>query len=299
MTSSPKMRALKHSCIIIAVLLLSAYSVVAQLNETQARRLIARVAGAELPTKAVRIKRISNGNAPAATAEIETAFRFGQNADAQWVVSEVRVAPDVWEDINLIREALGVQSTGESCTAAEPGPEGVLSVRRARCLIAALFHIVLPSDDVRIKSVSAINVPLATSPSATVVANLTVHFRFAAQNRGALQIVSIRSGSADWVDVPQVSSNLEQLKRSRALSELQTVASALGEFRVSRGYYVATDNHTVLVDFLSPRYLSRVIRVDPWHSPYEYVGEHDRFTLRSAGPDRKTNTPDDLVVSQP
>jgi hypothetical protein len=55
----------------------------------------------------------------------------------------------------------------------------------------------------------------------------------------------------------------------------------------------------VLIDHLSPHYLARVIRVDPWHRPYQYDGQQDRYSLRSFGPDGKPNTPDDIVVSGP
>jgi hypothetical protein len=55
----------------------------------------------------------------------------------------------------------------------------------------------------------------------------------------------------------------------------------------------------VLIDHLSPKYLIRVIRVDPWHRPYQYDGQQDHYSLRSLGPDGKPNTPDDIVVSGP
>ena len=293
------MSVLKQLVFTVSIYLLTAHSVAAQLNASQSRRLIARIAGAELPTNAIRVKRISNGSSPEVTAEIQTAFRFEQNADGHWTVREVRVAPDRWEDVGVFSEATGAQSTTDACTVAEPAEGGTLSVRRARCLLAALFHVTLPSDNVRISSLSAMNIPFATSPSATVVASVTLDFRFAAQARDGMQVVAIRGGSSSWIEIARVRSNVDQIKRRRALAELQTVADALGQFRLSRGHYVQADKHTVLVDFLSPMYLSRVIRVDPWHTPYEYLGERDRFTLRSAGPDRKPNTPDDLLVSNP
>jgi hypothetical protein len=54
----------------------------------------------------------------------------------------------------------------------------------------------------------------------------------------------------------------------------------------------------VAVDYLSPKYLAQIIRLDPWHEPYLYEGERDRFTLRSKGADRKENTPDDIVFGR-
>ncbi len=88
-------------------------------------------------------------------------------------------------------------------------------------------------------------------------------------------------------------------KRSTATDELSTIAKALGDFRRERGSYVVSDSESVLIDHLSPHYLLRVIRVDPWHRPYRYEGQPDHYSLRSLGPDGKPNTPDDIVVTGP
>ena len=89
--------------------------------------------------------------------------------------------------------------------------------------------------------------------------------------------------------------NTEKAERARA--ELETIATALEAFRRERGYYVLADTEAALIDHLNPRYLGRVIRVDPWHKPYYYDGKRESFTLRSAGVDGKENTQDDLIVS--
>ncbi|PYS62592.1 MAG: hypothetical protein DMF76_08745, partial [Acidobacteria bacterium] len=33
-----------------------------------------------------------------------------------------------------------------------------------------------------------------------------------------------------------------------------------------------------------------MIRIDPWHQPYEYGGNRNGFTLRSSGSDGKSHT---------
>jgi len=88
--------------------------------------------------------------------------------------------------------------------------------------------------------------------------------------------------------------NLEKTARARA--ELDSIATALESYRRERGFYVESDNEGVLIDHLNPRYLARVIRVDPWHQPYVYEGTRNAFTLRSAGPDGKASTADDVTV---
>jgi hypothetical protein len=80
---------------------------------------------------------------------------------------------------------------------------------------------------------------------------------------------------------------------------MELIARALEKYRKDRGFYVVSDSQAVVIDHLSPRYLAQVIRVDPWHQPYKYQGERDHFTLRSAGPDGKADTLDDIQLVGP
>jgi len=58
---------------------------------------------------------------------------------------------------------------------------------------------------------------------------------------------------------------------------------------------VVARDERALEDHLNPRYLARVVRVDPWHKPYLYEGARDSYTLRSSGPDGKEDTADDII----
>jgi len=112
-------------------------------------------------------------------------------------------------------------------------------------------------------------------------------------------VSEVRSGSANWINLETVLPAVDLVKRTLATDELNAIAHALETFRQERGFFVVSDKHPVLIDYLSPHYLARVIRVDPWHNPYYYQGERDRFSVRSAGPDGKPNTADDIVVTNP
>jgi hypothetical protein len=79
---------------------------------------------------------------------------------------------------------------------------------------------------------------------------------------------------------------------------LESIATALESFRRERGSYLESKSEAVLIDNLSPRYLARVIRVDPWHQPYEYEGARTTFVLRSNGPDGKPETVDDVTLKR-
>ena len=217
-------------------------------------------------------------------------------------MSEIRTGQDRWERLDVIARAAKVELPSGECDApsqfARIKSSTELTNKRARCLVAALLGVALPSDDVRIKSISPFGLSIGSESASLVVALVQVDFRLARDVRG-WSVVEFKSGVRDWVKVSDLPSSMDQIKRSAATDELSTIAKALSEFRRERGHFVVSDKESVLIDHLSPKYLTRVIRVDPWHRPYHYEGQQDRYSLRSLGPDGKPNTPDDIVISGP
>lgn len=169
---------------------------------------------------------------------------------------------------------------------------GDLSAKEARRLIAHMAGIQLPSDAVRVKDVSSMG------NSATVTAQVETAFRFDKDSNGKWRVVEIRTGDRRWEDVDTLVKALNAEKAARARAELDSIATALDSFRRERGGYPEAKTESALIDHLNPRYLSRVIRIDPWHRPYEYEGTRTSFVLRSLGPDEKANTADDVTVSR-
>jgi type II secretion system (T2SS) protein G len=169
---------------------------------------------------------------------------------------------------------------------------GDLTPREARKVIARMAGIELPSDAVRIKDIS----PMGNS--AVVVAQVETAFRLAKGDDGKWRVAQIRTGDRKWEDVDLLVRSLNSEKSARARSEMETVATALKSFQRERGTFVVSDSMTVLIDHLNPDYLTTIIRVDPWHQPYQYEGNRSGFTLRSTGADGQPNTGDDIVVSQ-
>jgi hypothetical protein len=169
---------------------------------------------------------------------------------------------------------------------------GDLSAKEARRLIATMAGIQLPSDAVRVKDVSSLG------NSATVTAQVETAFRFEKDGKGKWRIAEVRTGDRRWEDVELLVKALNVEKTARARAELESIATALESFRRERGAYLESKSEATLIDNLNPRYLARVIRIDPWHQPYEYEGSRSAFVLRSAGPDGKANTSDDITLSR-
>lgn len=166
-----------------------------------------------------------------------------------------------------------------------------LSAKDARRLIARVAGVELKTDAVRVKDISILGT------SAVVVAEVETAFRFGRGQDGRWRVAEIRTGDNRWEDVDLLVKAVNVEKRERARAELEMMGGALEAFRRERGFYVVADDSAVLIDQLSPRYIRRVVRSDPWHNPYGYEGAVDRFYLRSAGPDRIAGTTDDVAVS--
>jgi len=276
----------------------------ADLSQKQARKLISRMPGFELTSSSLRIKSITTSGASAAEviAEIRTVFKFEKDKQGSWRVAQVRTRPDHWEDIALVAKALGSSMTVADCNAIDPPLKRASavdpSVKRVRCLLGSLLSVQIPSDAVRIQEVASLSIPLASQPSALVVAWIRVDARILKGGKG-WEVGELRTGTAEWVKLHSTIAALNHAKEQQAREELESMAKALELFRGQRGFYVVSEKHSVAIDHLNPRYLPRVIRVDPWHEPYKYDGQRDRFTLRSSGPDGKDNTADDITLSSP
>src|SRR5260370_26193062 len=82
------------------------------LTPKEARKLIAHMAGVELPSDAVRVKEISAmGNSAVVVAQVETAFRVVKGENDRWRVAEIRTGNNRWEDVDMLVKLLNVQKT--------------------------------------------------------------------------------------------------------------------------------------------------------------------------------------------
>jgi hypothetical protein len=190
----------------------------------------------------------------------------------------------------LIISLVALVAAGTFLIAGRTRAAGDLTPKEARKLIARMAGIELPSDAVRVKDISTVG------NTAVVVAQVETAFRLVKDDKGKWRIAEIRTGDRRWEDLDTLVKALNVEKTARARAELESIATALESFRRERGFYVESKSAAALIDNLNPHYLARVIRVDPWHQPYEYEGSRSSFVLRSSGPDEKPNTPDDVTV---
>jgi hypothetical protein len=260
------------------------------------------MAGFELTGSAVRVKGITSGRPAEVTADIRNVFKFEQDERGLWRISEIRTAQDRWESIDFIADAARVTRASGECNVPDPPFKGAAaidpSVKRARCLIGALTGVDVPSDEVRIQEVEPMPIPLASRASAVVVAWIRVTARLVNEGKG-WQVSELRTGNREWLKLQPLVAALNERKTAQARSDMEAMSQALERYRRDRGFYVVSDSQAVLIDHLNPRYLAKIIRVDPWSHPYKYDGQRDHFTLHSAGADGKDMTGDDIQLSGP
>ena len=273
----------------------------ADISAKDARKAIQTMLGASLPSSGVRVDRVSTGaeGAAEASAEIQAVFRVKQ-VEGRWRLSEIRTGQDTWEQLEFVAQALGAQLPQGGCDApaqfVRSASATEMNVKRARCLVAELLGVTLPSDRVRVADISGFELPFGSESSILIETLVQVEFRFARGPRG-WQVSEFKSGNREWTRIDTLAAALNEVKRAAATSELNAIAGALSDFKRERGSFVVSDKESVLIDHLNPQYLKRVIRLDPWHRPYQYEGAPDHFSLRSLGADGKPHTGDDITVS--
>jgi hypothetical protein len=103
------------------------------LSAKEARQLLTRMAGIELPSAAVRVKTISSmGSSAVVEAQIETAFRFVRGDDGKWRVAEIRTGDNRWEDVDMIARAVNQEKTERARAELETFATALEAFRRER-----------------------------------------------------------------------------------------------------------------------------------------------------------------------
>jgi hypothetical protein len=305
------------------------------LREKDARRAISTTNGVELPTSAVRVTSIdSTATSAEVVAGIKTAFRFrrsGEGKQSKWVVVEVRTGERRWDDLELILHALNVvarpailtdletlaaelearqlrerKKNDDSKNANDDNGEQQQKTRRA--------DVEGQSDEKQSKNESKDGESEAAAnelrrgalvaksfsallSSATLEAEVDAGFRLVKETGSKWRVVEMRIGDSEWRSVDALVAAANADKNARARADMEVLRAALEAFRRERGFYVVAEDHAALVDHLSPRYLPRIIRFDPWHRPYKYTGTRERYVLRSDGADGKEGTADDVAYT--
>lgn len=282
------------------------------LREKDARRAIAGMPGFELKTGAVKVKEVSAAGASPVrvSADVTLAFRFAWAEDEsatqntglfktkRWRVVEFRAGDREWEDFDLVFAAVGDGKVEDARRALErlvedyvARPETAGDENASQESSSKGEGAPFVSGPLSLKSFSTLG------SSAVAEISVEASFTLARDARRKWRVVEFSLGDTSSGDAASLLRRLNARKSDAALRDLEDLRAALEAYRRELGFYVVAEDSTALVDHLSPRFIGRVIRIDPWHNPYRYAGTGDRFALSSDGADGLANTSDDVRLS--
>lgn len=305
------------------------------LSTGNARRAIAATRGFALNNGAIKVREVGPaGTSPVVVrAEVTEAFRFVRVEDERvaqtggffkqkrWRAAEFRTGDRAWEEFGLFEAAAGAGRVEAARAALEElvtefearlaAGGGVEEDEAAAALLNADADGGRSGRDAKKKRKEEKKSPepLTRGPltirqlspmGSSAVAEVVVEAVFGLERdaRGRWQVTQVSFGGETIADLEGLWRAVNERKAERARADLAALGSALEAFRRERGFYVVAADSVVLLDHLSPLYIKRLIRLDPWRNPYRYSGTAASYALGSDGPDGKPGTADDVNLSR-
>jgi hypothetical protein len=164
-----------------------------------------------------------------------------------------------------------------------------LGTNTARNLI-----IDIPEESLQKEDVDVVNVTQVSGSEAVVETRLKTAFRLE-RVRGKWLVREVRLGQRQWEKVSDLIQTLDFVKAEETRKMLDTIAEAIERYRRENSSLPVFKDYIALSDFLSPKYLTPLIRLDAWRRPFEAELRSNTIVIRSAGPDGKYGTTDDIV----
>jgi hypothetical protein len=152
----------------------------------------------------------------------------------------------------------------------------------------------LPQSTLEKNDVEVIKVSQTSGTEAIAETQLKTAFRLE-KVKGAWIVREVRIGHGQWEKVNDLAAALEAVKADETKKMLDQVAGAVRKYGESTGNLPVFKDYIALSDQLSPQYLTPLIRLDAWRQPLEAERPNaETILLRSAGPDGKFGTADDI-----
>ncbi len=153
----------------------------------------------------------------------------------------------------------------------------------------------LSNADLEKKQVSVFNI---SQMGDNATAEIDIHTAVKMSKKdGRWMVNEIRLGSKKWEDVHRIVKAIEQIRAEDTMADLETIRNAIESYSRENGPLELEMNFVTLIDLLSPEYLPAPIRADAWDNPLTLLVTKEGFQIRSAGPDGKSGSRDDLVLN--
>ncbi|NBO65352.1 MAG: hypothetical protein EBU88_11015 [Acidobacteria bacterium] len=116
------------------------------------------------------------------------------------------------------------------------------------------------------------------------------------QEKGRWRVAEVRLGDRHWESLELVEEAVRREKIRRTLVIMERLGGALEVYHREKGAFVDARRISALLDAISPRYLPTPVRLDLWGQELDFEGSSHHYRLRSAGPDTRLGTKDDLLI---
>jgi hypothetical protein len=166
-----------------------------------------------------------------------------------------------------------------------------LTIRQIRSLLQHLGGGDLRTEQVQIRKISN-----GLAGDVVVEAQIETAWRLV-REKDQWRIAEVRLGDRHWESLELVEEAVRREKIRRTLAILQEMDGAIEAHHRQESKYVSSERITDLLDAISPRYIATPHRFDLWGNQFDYEGRTNRYRLRSAGPDGRFGSADDLVVT--
>jgi hypothetical protein len=165
-----------------------------------------------------------------------------------------------------------------------------ISVAQVRQLLEHLGGADFKSEQVQIRRITG-----GMAGDVVVEARIETAWRLV-RDKGNWRVAEVRLGDRHWESLELVEEAVRREKVRRTLGIMEELDRALGDYHRDQSAFVDTNRITELLDAISPRYLATPHRLDLWGNQFDYHGSADRYQLRSAGPDGRFGSADDLLT---
>lgn len=167
-----------------------------------------------------------------------------------------------------------------------------LSPKEARKVIANIPGFEFDPDLVRIQSIDP---PKNVGRGGAIVeVQFTAAFRV--EKKDSWQVAEVRLGNGQWEDMELITSAVRNEKIKRTKERLEKISLALENYYKTKGSYPQVRDIVALTDLLVPDYINPSIRTDLWSNYLLYSSDGKTYQLQSLGPDKKTNSGDEIEV---
>jgi hypothetical protein len=166
--------------------------------------------------------------------------------------------------------------------------------RKINADIAASAIAGIPGDSFAKNDVEVMDIHQMSGSEAIVGTKLLAAFRIE-KDRNKWVVREVRLGHGQWEKISNFERALEMVRIEETRKILDRITEAILKYRETKGSLPVFKDYISLSDILSPNYLDPLIRLDAWSHPLEaFPQDLNDILLRSAGPDGKYGTSDDI-----